>query len=68
MGIIAAILGMGMFFVFLIILGYIFWLCMFIDALRRRDVLWIVLFIFCFFTGFLSGIIALIYYFVAYNR
>lgn len=50
------------------ILGFIFWLWMFIDALKHRDILWIVLFVFCFFTGFLQGIIAIIYYFVVYRN
>ena len=68
MGFIEIILGLGFFIIILIILSYIFWLVMFIDALKRRDILWIILFIFCFFTGFLSGIIAIIYYFVAYKK
>ena len=67
MGIIGWIIGMGAVIIILTIIGYIFWLFMFIDALKRRDTLWILLFILSFFTGFLSGILATIYYFVIYK-
>jgi hypothetical protein len=68
MNIFAWILGLGAVVIILLIISYVFWLLMFIDAVKKRDILWIFLFIFCFFTGFLSGIIATIYYFVAYRH
>lgn len=65
------VLGMSMFLLVLIlvlvVLSYIFWVVMFVDALKKRDLLWIALFIFSFFTGFLSGLLALIYYFAEYR-
>jgi hypothetical protein len=67
MSFISFILSLGVFVLILLFLSAIFWMFMFIDALKRRDILWIVLFIFCFFTGFLSGVIAIIYFFVVYK-
>ncbi|NOZ80791.1 MAG: hypothetical protein GXP63_03900 [DPANN group archaeon] len=67
MSLIAWLASFGIIIVILIILGYIFWLVMFIDALKRRDTLWILLFVLSFFTGFLNGILATIYYFVVYK-
>lgn len=72
MGLIETILGLGIFFVVVLIilavLSYVFWLVMFIDALKRRDMLWIALFIFCALTGVLSGIIAAVYYWEVYKK
>ena len=68
MSLVGWILGLGTIIIILLIISFVFWLIMFIDAVKKRDALWIVLFIFCAFTGFLSGIIATIYYFVAYKR
>jgi hypothetical protein len=72
MGLLETLLGVGavvlVLIIILLIAGYIFWLWMFIDALKKRDTLWIVLFIFCFFTGFLGGLIATIYWFVEYKK
>ncbi len=66
------ILGMGIaaiaFLIILLIVEYVFWLFMFIDAVKKRDTLWIALFAFSFITGFLSGILATIYYFVVYKK
>ena len=52
----------------LILIGYLFWVWMFMDALAHRDVMWIVLFAFSFFTGFLPGVIAAVYYTTVYRR
>ena len=68
MGLLAIILGMGLVVIILLILGYLFWLWMIIDALKKRDTLWIALFIVSFFTGFLSGIIATLYYIIVYKK
>jgi hypothetical protein len=68
MDLLAAILGLGTFVLIILVIGYIFWLWMFIDALKKRDILWIALFIFCFFTGFLSGLIATLYYYIVYRK
>lgn len=56
------------FLVILAILSYVFWLWMFIDAVKKRDTMWILLFVVSFLTGFLSGIIAFIYYMVVYKK
>jgi hypothetical protein len=68
MDFLAAILGLGAFVLIILVIGYIFWLWMFIDCLKKRDILWITLFIFCFFTGFLSGLIATLYYYIVYKK
>jgi hypothetical protein len=68
MDIIAFILGLGIFIIIILVVEYLFWLWMFIDALRKRDILWITLFILSFFTGFLSGVIATLYYVIAYKK
>ena len=51
-----------------LIIGYVFWVWMFIDALTRRDTLWIALFIISFLTGFLPGIMASVYYYTVYKK
>jgi hypothetical protein len=61
-------IGLVVLLVVLLIAGFIFWLWMFIDALKKRDTLWIALFIFSFLTGFLGGLMATIYYFVVYTK
>lgn len=72
MALLEAILGLGIGIVLLIIVlalaCYLFWLWMFIDALARRDTLWIALFIVCFFVAGLSGIIAFVYYITVYKK
>lgn len=68
MGLLGFILGMGSVMMIVLILSYVFWLFMFVDALKKRDILWIALFAFSFFTGFLSGILAALYYFIVYKK
>ncbi len=67
-----AILGISLaviaILIIILIIEYVFWLFMLIDAIKKRDVLWICLFAFSFITGFLSGVLALIYYFVEYKK
>ena len=69
---IAFIVGLGVIAVIAIIiflvLSYLFWIWMFIDAVKKRDVMWIVLFVVSALTGFLSGVLATIYYFVEYKK
>lgn len=52
----------------LLIFSYIFWLVMIIDAVKQKDIPWIVAFVLCAFTGFLSVIVSAIYYISAYKR
>ncbi|MFH0817638.1 MAG: hypothetical protein V1909_03305 [Candidatus Micrarchaeota archaeon] len=64
----AAICGLGIGVIILIVLSYLFWLWMFIEALKKRDTLWIALFIIAFLTGFLSWLVPLLYYFIEYRK
>lgn len=71
MSLLAWILGLGALLIILLILliiSFVFWLVMLLDAVKRKDTGWIILFVFCAITGVLSGIIATIYYFVAYKH
>ena len=65
---IGAGIALLVFLIILAIISYIFWLWMFIDAVKKRDNMWIILFIVSFLTGFLSGVIAGIYYIVEYKK
>jgi hypothetical protein len=72
MALMESLLGLGIGLVVLllvsIIANFVFWLWMLVDALRKRDTLWIALLIFSFFTGFLSGLMATVYWFVVYRK
>lgn len=61
-------IGLLVLLVILLIAGFVFWLWMFIDVLKKRDTMWIVLFVVSALTGFLSGLLATIYYFVEYRK
>lgn len=67
-GAFAGLAGVILLLVFLSIAAWVFWIVMFIDALKHRDTLWIVLFILSFFTGFLSAVLSTIYFFLEYRR
>lgn len=61
-------IGLVVLLIISLILGFVFWLWMFIDVLKKRDTLWIVLFVLSALTGFLGGLLATIYYFVEYRK
>ena len=44
-----------------------FWLWMVIDAIKQRDMFWVVLFVVSFLTGFLGGVLAGVYYVTVYR-
>ena len=65
-------LGIGMYWMFtffiLALLALLLWLWMLVEALKRRDVLWIVLLLFSLFTGFLVPLFAFLYYLLEYEK
>ena len=50
------------------ILLFVFWLWMFIEALKKRDTLWIILFLVGILTGIFGLLFALFYYFLEYEK
>ena len=61
---IGAILTIGLVLIILLLIwGYVFSIWMFIDALEKRDILWITLFVISFFTGILPSILSTVYYY-----
>ena len=64
---IAAIFAALGIWMIILLIGLLFWAWMFHDALKTRDTLWIILFIFCFLTGVGQSIIAIVYYFLVYR-
>ena len=67
-GILAGLAALGAVWLVLLLIGYVFWVRMAIDAVRQGDTLWMTLFAFSFFTGYLPGIVALAYYYRVYHR
>ncbi|MBI4450586.1 hypothetical protein HY642_01300 [Candidatus Woesearchaeota archaeon] len=67
LGIIAALLAVSGIWLILLLIGYVFWLRMFVDAMKQRDTQWIMLFALSFFTGLLPGVIAAVYYAEVYR-
>jgi len=59
--------GWMLLFMALFFVVFIFWLWMFIEALKRRDILWIVLLLVGLFTMF-SWFFALLYYLLEYTK
>jgi len=64
--------GIGLYWMLVIfslgILLFIFWLWMFIEALKKRDTLWIILFLVGVITGIFGLLFALLYYFLEYEK
>ncbi len=54
-------------FVILEIASLYFWLAMLIDALKKKDTMWIALLIVGFLTGALCGLLAVLYYELMYR-
>lgn len=61
-------MGFGGTYLVLLIFSYIFWLVMLIDAVKQKDVPWMVAFVLCAFTGLLSVIVSSIYFIVSYKK
>ena len=63
--------GIGLYWIFGVftigILLFVFWLWMFIEALKKRDVLWIILFLVGIWTVLFGLLFALLYYFLEYE-
>ncbi|HIH14975.1 MAG TPA: hypothetical protein HA360_00395 [Nanoarchaeota archaeon] len=57
-----------LFFFTVALLLFLFWLWMFIEALKKRDTMWIILFLVGLFTMMFGWIFALLYYFLEYEK
>lgn len=65
-------MGLGLYFMLLFfvigLLLFIFWLWMFIEAIKNRNMLWIILLVVGIFTGILGIVFAVVYYFMEYKK
>lgn len=64
--------GLGFFWMLALftlgILLFVFWIWMLIEALKKRDVLWIALLTIGIFTGIFGLLFALLYYLLEYSK
>lgn len=68
MEVIGILLELGAILIILMLIGFMFWMWMFIDALKKRDMMWVALFVVSLMTGALSGLVAGLYYLIVYKK